>query len=146
MRTEDRIYYCSNTSAACAAILRDGFTDEPELQPSTGKIGVYLSDCPGEPDPEYPDDQLLEITLPPEISISQFEIFISKEGTPALARIRRSRAHTQRIGRGSFSAKNKVEPKVEAMEERQLYRNAQRTGGRRSAGARQRRARTTSIS
>jgi hypothetical protein len=75
------ILYCTNTGAECAAILRDGFSDEPELKPSTGKIGVYLSDCPGEPDPDYPDDQLLEITLPPEISISQYEIFVPKEGT-----------------------------------------------------------------
>lgn len=67
-------FYCVNTSAEVEAILRDGFIKEYK-ETATGISGVYLADSPGEPDPDYPDDQLLEITLPPEISISQFEAF-----------------------------------------------------------------------
>ena len=70
-------YYYVNTSAEVEAILRDGFINECK-ETTTGISGVYLADSPGEPDPEYPNDQLLEIILPPEISISQFELF--KEG------------------------------------------------------------------
>jgi hypothetical protein len=76
------LYYCTNTSTECAAILRDGFSDEHEAEINPpGIFGVYLSDCPGEQDSEYPDDQLLEIVLSPQISIAQFEIFVPKEGT-----------------------------------------------------------------
>jgi hypothetical protein len=67
-------YYYIKESTQIEAILRDGFLDEYK-DTTTGINGVYLADSPGAPDPEYPDDQLLEITLPPEISISQFEAF-----------------------------------------------------------------------
>jgi hypothetical protein len=70
-------YYYVNTSAEVEAILRDGFIDEYK-ETTTGMSGVYLASSPGEPEPDYPDDELLEITLPAEISISQFERF--KEG------------------------------------------------------------------
>jgi hypothetical protein len=72
-------YYYFNTSAEVAAILRDGFSHEYKNK-TTGISGVYVADAPG--DPNYSDHRLLEITLPPEISISQFEIFSNtlKEG------------------------------------------------------------------
>lgn len=66
-------YYSVSTSAEVEAILRDGFRTECEATVE-GKSGVYLADSPGEPDPDYPDDQLLEITLPTDISILQFEV------------------------------------------------------------------------
>ena len=75
-------YYSVSTNAEVERILRDGFINEYK-ETTTGISGVYLANSPGEPDPEYPDDQLLEITLPPEISISQFEVFKKcKENTP----------------------------------------------------------------
>jgi hypothetical protein len=64
-------------SAEVEAILRDGFVNEYKCK-TKGITGVYLADAPGGPDPDWPDDQLLEIILPQEIDISQFEIF--KEG------------------------------------------------------------------
>ena len=72
-------YYYINDSAQIEAIFRDGFLDEYK-DTTTGISGVYVADSPGEPDPEYPDDQLLEIVLPPEISISQFETFKECKG------------------------------------------------------------------
>jgi hypothetical protein len=64
-------YYYVNTRAKIEAILRDGFGNEYK-EKTTGISGVYLADSPGVPDPDYLN-QLLEITLPPEIDISQFE-------------------------------------------------------------------------
>ncbi len=66
-------YYYVNTRAKIEAILRDGFGNEYK-EKTTGTEGVYLTDAPGEPDPDYPDDQLLEVILPSEVDISQFEI------------------------------------------------------------------------
>jgi hypothetical protein len=66
-------YYHSDTSAEVEAIVRDGFIDHMEHKRS-GMRGVYIADAPGEPDPDYPDDQLLEITLPAEIDCSQWEL------------------------------------------------------------------------
>jgi hypothetical protein len=72
-------YYYVNASAEVEAILRDGFINEYK-ETTTGISGVYLANSLGEPDPEYPKDQLLEIILPPEISISQLEVFKDQEG------------------------------------------------------------------
>jgi hypothetical protein len=66
-------YYHSATSAEVEAIVRDGFIDQIKDKRS-GMRGVYIADAPGEPDPDYPDDQLLEITLPAEIDCSQWEL------------------------------------------------------------------------
>jgi hypothetical protein len=73
-------YYYVDTRESIAAILRDGFSiSHEDKEKTTGAAGVYLTDAPGAPDPDYPLDQLLEITLPPEIDISQFKI---KAGAP----------------------------------------------------------------
>jgi hypothetical protein len=69
-------YYHSNNSAKVAGILRDGFSDEYE-HATKGISGVYVTDAPGEPDPA--GRQLLEISLPAEISITKFEICAPKE-------------------------------------------------------------------
>ena len=53
-------YYYSGTSDEIETILRDGFVDNIEER-NTGRRGVYVGDAPGEPDPDYPDDELLEI-------------------------------------------------------------------------------------
>ncbi len=66
------IYYYIDTRESIAAILRDGFTNQYK-ETTTGAQGVYLADAPGAPDPDYPLDQLLEISLPPKIDLSQFE-------------------------------------------------------------------------
>jgi hypothetical protein len=66
-------YYHSATSAKVEAIVRDGFIDQIKDKRS-GMRGVYIADAPGEPDPDYPDRQLLEITLPAEIDCSQWEL------------------------------------------------------------------------
>jgi hypothetical protein len=65
-------YYCDK-SGEIEAILRDGFTDTV-TNTSNGIRGVYLAEAPGEPDPEYLDDQLLEITLSSQVDISHFEL------------------------------------------------------------------------
>jgi hypothetical protein len=73
-------YY--DTSAEVEAILRDGFIDECRCK-TTGVSGVYLADSPGEPDSNHLDHQLLEISLPPDISISRFEVFKQCKGDTA---------------------------------------------------------------
>jgi hypothetical protein len=66
-------YYYSDSSDEIETILRDGFLDNME-EPDTGRLGVYVGDSPGEPDPAYPDDQLLEITLPGQIDNSNWRL------------------------------------------------------------------------
>src|SRR5258708_6920280 len=68
-------YYYVDTSESIAAILRAGFSvNNQGKEKTTGIEGVYLTDGPGAPDPDYPDDQLLKVILPSTIDISQFEI------------------------------------------------------------------------
>jgi hypothetical protein len=64
-------YYCASHTET-QAILRDGFSDI--IKHNRADNGdVYLADAPGEPDPEFPDDQLLEIRLPVTIDLSAYE-------------------------------------------------------------------------
>ena len=62
------IYYHSGSRIYIKTVLRDGFADKRIKQ--LDRCGVYVADSPGEPDPDYPDDQLLEITLLPHIIVS----------------------------------------------------------------------------
>ena len=64
-------YYYSGTSDEIETILHDGFVDYIEER-NTGRLGVYVGDAPGEPDPDFPDDQVLEITLPEQIDTSNW--------------------------------------------------------------------------
>jgi hypothetical protein len=66
-------YYYSGSSDEIETILRNGFTDNLKQTEST-RSGVYITDAPGEPDPDYPGDQLLEITLPAEIDCSRWKL------------------------------------------------------------------------
>jgi len=68
-------YYYSGTSDEIETILRNGFVDNIKER-NTGRLGVYVGDTPGEPDPEYPDDHLLEITLPGEIDTSKWNLVL----------------------------------------------------------------------
>jgi len=79
-------YYQVNDDVKIKAILRTGFSDREVVTYSTIGWGVYLTNLPGKPDPDYPDDQLLEIILPPEVSIAQFEC---KDVPPEKGGIRR---------------------------------------------------------
>jgi hypothetical protein len=67
------IYYYCDKRGEIEAILRDGFIDTL-TNTSNGIHGVYLAEAPGNPDPEYLDNQLLEITLSPQVDISHFEL------------------------------------------------------------------------
>ena len=71
-------YYYSGTSDEIETILHDGFVDNIEER-NTGRLGVYVGDAPGEPDPEYPDDHLLEITLPGEIDTSKWRLVLPEK-------------------------------------------------------------------
>ena len=71
-------YYYSGTSDEIETILHDGFVDYIEER-NTGRLGVYVGDAPGEPDPEYPDDNLLEITLPGEIDTSKWRLVLPEK-------------------------------------------------------------------
>jgi len=59
-------------------ILRDGFVDNIEER-NTGRLGVYVGDAPGEPDPDFPDDQVLEITLPEQIDTSNWRLVVPEK-------------------------------------------------------------------
>jgi len=67
-------YYHSGPADEIQAILRDGFTDITATIDGQLKRGVYITDAPGERDPAYPRDQLLEITLPPEIDLRKWRL------------------------------------------------------------------------
>jgi len=71
-------YYHSGTSDEIETILHDGFVDNIKER-NTGRRGVYVADAPGEPDPEYPDDNLLEITLPGEIDTSKWRLVLPEK-------------------------------------------------------------------
>jgi hypothetical protein len=65
--------YCYTGSPdAIEAILRSGFVDETKCKPKASE-GVYITDFPGGLDPDYPDDQLFEITLPAHIVAVTFD-------------------------------------------------------------------------
>jgi hypothetical protein len=88
-------YYYVGTNDEVTAIIRDGFIDSVKLTPGGipacladcpgesdhlgGRRGVYVGDAPREPDPDYPDDQLLEITLPAEIDCSQWRLVVPED-------------------------------------------------------------------
>ena len=71
-------YYYSGTSDEVETILHDGFVDNTKER-NTGRLGVYVGDAPGGPDPEYPDDHLLEITLPGEIDTSKWRLVLPEK-------------------------------------------------------------------
>jgi len=71
-------YYYSGSSEEIETILRDGFVDNIEER-NTGRLGVYVGDAPGEPDPDFPDDQVLEITLPEQIDTSNWRLVVPEK-------------------------------------------------------------------
>jgi hypothetical protein len=68
------VYYHSGDTAEIQAVLRDGFTDITATIDGVLKRGVYITDAPGEWDLDYPNDQLLQITLPPEIDLRKWRL------------------------------------------------------------------------
>jgi hypothetical protein len=66
-------YYYVGTSDEIETILRDGFLDSTKER-ATGRLGIYVADSPGELNPDYPDEQLLEITLPGQIDTSKWSL------------------------------------------------------------------------
>jgi hypothetical protein len=68
-------YYYFNSRDEIEAILHDGFVDNIEER-KTRRRGVFLASSPGEPDPDYPDDHLLEITLPGEIDTAKWRLVL----------------------------------------------------------------------
>jgi len=73
----NNIYYHVGDADEIQAILRNGFIDNVQELDDTGKVlkrGVYIIDAPGEPDPNYPLDQLLEIAIPPEIDLRKWRL------------------------------------------------------------------------
>jgi hypothetical protein len=64
-------YYYSDSSDEIETILCGGFVDNMKER-GTGRLGVYVCDSPGEPDPDYPDDQILEIILSEQIDTSDW--------------------------------------------------------------------------
>jgi hypothetical protein len=76
------IYYHFGDTKEIQAILRDGFTDVSTQIEGVLKPGVYITDATGEPDPDYPNDQLLEITLGPEIDLRKWRLVFAKPAKP----------------------------------------------------------------
>jgi hypothetical protein len=71
-------YYYSGSSDEIETILRNGFLDNTKER-NTGRLGVYVGDAPGEPDPDFPDDQVLEITLPEQIDTSNWRLVVPEK-------------------------------------------------------------------
>jgi hypothetical protein len=80
--TMNNICYHSGDADEIHAILRNGFIDTAKQIDGLLKQGVYITDAPGEPDQEYPRDQLLEITLAPEIDLRKWRIMYVIPGKP----------------------------------------------------------------
>jgi len=68
------IYYHVGSVDEIQVILRNGFIDITTRINGLLKRGVYIADAPGELDSDYPLDQLLEITLPPEIDLRKWRL------------------------------------------------------------------------
>jgi len=69
------MYYHVGDATEIEAILHgDGFSDTQGI--GDGRVGVYIVDSPGELDPDYPLDQVLEITLPPEMNLDNWEVVV----------------------------------------------------------------------
>ena len=68
-------YYYVDNSDEIEAILREGFFDNLRER-NTGRLGVYVADCPGAPDPAFPDQQVLEIMLPEQIDTSDWRLVL----------------------------------------------------------------------
>ena len=71
-------YYHSGASGEIETILHDGFVDNIEER-NTGRRGVYVGDAPGEPGPDFPGDQVLEITLPEQIDTSNWRLVVPEK-------------------------------------------------------------------
>jgi hypothetical protein len=71
-------YYYFGDTDEITAILRDGFIDEwkTKRHGKRNRLGVYVTDSPGEPDPNHPENQILEITLPARIDTSEWRLVI----------------------------------------------------------------------
>jgi hypothetical protein len=70
-------YFLTGTRDEIEAILADGLIDQVRATKSNrAQSGVYIANSPGKPDPEFPDDQLLEIKLPEIIDVSPWELVL----------------------------------------------------------------------
>jgi hypothetical protein len=76
----NNIYYHFGDADEIQAILRDGFTDGTAQIDGRLKYGIYLMGALGSIDPDYPNDQMLEITLPPEVDLRKFRIVFTPPG------------------------------------------------------------------
>jgi hypothetical protein len=76
----NNIYYHVGDADEIQAILRDGFSNGTAQIDGLLKRGVYIMGATGSTDPDYPNDQLLEITLPPEIDLRKWRIIFTLPG------------------------------------------------------------------
>jgi hypothetical protein len=74
------IYYHVGSVDEIQVILRNGFIDITTRINGLLKRGVYIADAPGEPDPGFLDDQLLEITLSSEIDLRKWRVVLTLPG------------------------------------------------------------------
>jgi len=83
MTPHNTTYYYSGDTDEITAILRDGFIDKwkTKQRGKRNRLGVYVADSPGAPDPNYPDNQSLEITLPAQIDTSDWRL-VRPESAP----------------------------------------------------------------
>jgi hypothetical protein len=72
-------YYHVGSPDEIATILRDGFVDNMKTAKQRGRRnwrGVCIADSPTEPDPDYPHNQLLEITFHTQVNTSKWRLVI----------------------------------------------------------------------
>jgi hypothetical protein len=70
----NNIYYHVGDADEIQAILRHGFSNGTAQIDGRLKKGIYLMGATGSTDPDYPLDQMLEITLPPQIDLSKWQL------------------------------------------------------------------------
>jgi hypothetical protein len=118
-------YYYSRHSDEIETILRDGFINNTKER-STGRLGVYVGDSPGAPDPDHPDDQILEIILSEQIDTSDWRLVLPENPCSwqewlIPAHILNQHASVRRLGKDEWEqalAKYKDAQRLKIIEER----------------------------
>ena len=66
-------YYVGDVNEIEAVLHGDGFSD---TDIGEGRSGVYIADTPGEPNPDFPLDQVLEVTFPTGINLDNWRLLV----------------------------------------------------------------------
>jgi hypothetical protein len=71
-------YYHVDSPDEIAIILHEGFADDV-IDKQRNRWGVYMMDSPTKPDPDYPNNELLEIVFQAQVNLSRWRLLIPEK-------------------------------------------------------------------